>query len=243
MCLGISPESPIPSSPPYHGSETKAVLAPANQRLTRQMSMSKAPRDTMWERRRWQQVLREERWMKSSNNTGDSGSESDITDDDLSELKGCIELGFGFKEEEGQALCNTLPALGLYFAVNRHLSPSPRSTLQGQSPCSPSPSSPPSPSSSTTSEPETGKIFFSPGIDANHLHISFEHRMWNIEFRIGGQNSSLSFRHLSFSVGYRNPMPCLVSLMTCFAGEDPELVKIKLRHWAQAVACSLMQSF
>jgi len=27
-----------------------------------------------------------------------------------------------------------------------------------------------------------------------------------------------------------------------YAGDDPEHVKTKLRHWAQAVACSVMQS-
>jgi len=39
---------------------------------------------------------------------------------------------------------------------------------------------------------------------------------------------------------------CIVLLMgfapLCNAGDDPELVKTKLRHWAQAVACSVMQS-
>lgn len=165
MCLGLSSELPAPDSPPYYGSESEevhVVLQRSNRQLSKQMSMTRAPRDAVWEKQRWQQVLRKEYRRKSS--AGDSSSESDITDEDLSELKGCIELGFGFKEDEGQALCNTLPALDLYFAVNRHLSPSPRSTLrgQGQSPWSPSPSSPPSPSGSTMSEHEPWKIC-SPG--------------------------------------------------------------------------------
>lgn len=33
----------------------------------------------------------------------------------------------------------------------------------------------------------------------------------------------------------------ICSLDMC-VGDDPEHVKTKLRHWAQAVACSLMQS-
>ncbi|OWM71692.1 uncharacterized protein LOC116197081 [Punica granatum] len=193
MCIGLTSKLPAPNSPCYDGSENEevpAVVCPhRNRQLSRQMSMSETPRDAIWERRRRQQVLRKEHRRKST--TGDNSSDSDITDEDLSELKACIELGFGFKEEKGQELCNTLPALDLYFAVNRQLSSSPRSTLQGHmSPWSSpslSPSNLPSPSGSTTSEPETWKI--------------------------------------------------------CSPGEDPQQVKIKLRHWAQAVACSLMQSY
>lgn len=35
--------------------------------------------------------------------------------------------------------------------------------------------------------------------------------------------------------------PITVNLMSC-AGDNPQQVKQRLRHWAQAVACSLMQS-
>lgn len=86
------------------------------KRLSKQLSMCETPRDLLWERRR-RQILKQER--RKDNDV------EDLTDEDLSELKGCIELGFGFKEEEGQGLCNTLPALDLYFAVNRQLSTSP----------------------------------------------------------------------------------------------------------------------
>ena len=54
--------------------------------------------------------------------------ESAVTDElseDLKELKGCLQLGFGFTDDEGgQRLTNTLPALDIYFAVNRLGSPS-----------------------------------------------------------------------------------------------------------------------
>ncbi|KAI5314233.1 hypothetical protein L3X38_043409 [Prunus dulcis] len=33
-----------------------------------------------------------------------------LTDEDLDELKGCLDLGFGFSYEEIPELCNTLPA-------------------------------------------------------------------------------------------------------------------------------------
>lgn len=90
------------------------------KRLSKQLSMCEKPRDIAWERRRMQERRR-------SSTVCD-----DLTDEDLHELKGCIELGFGFNEEDGQRLCNTLPALDLYFAVNRRLSPSPVSTPQSR---------------------------------------------------------------------------------------------------------------
>ncbi|KAE8687313.1 PRA1 family protein E [Hibiscus syriacus] len=80
--------------------------------LSKQLSLGETSREMAWERRR-RQILRQQR--------GKNG----LTDDDLHELRGCIELGFGFNEEDGQKLCITLPALDLYFAVNRQLSPSP----------------------------------------------------------------------------------------------------------------------
>ncbi|KAE8721620.1 Ankyrin repeat family protein [Hibiscus syriacus] len=150
-------------------------LMKSRRYLSKQLSLCETSRDIAWERRR-RQILRHQR--------GKNG----LTDEDLHELRGCIELGFGFNEEDGQKLCNTLPALDLYFAVNRQLSPSPVSTPQ--SGCSSSASSLGSRSSSfdsPVSEPADWKIY-SPG-------------------------------------------------------ENPQQVKTKLRHWAQAVACSLMQSF
>ena len=91
--------------------------------LSKQLSMCETRRDRAWERRR-RQILMQERRRRGLLES------DDLTDEDLHELKGCIELGFGFKEEEGHQLTNTLPALDLYFAVNRQLSPSPVSTPQ-----------------------------------------------------------------------------------------------------------------
>ncbi|KAF8401180.1 hypothetical protein HHK36_014484 [Tetracentron sinense] len=141
------------------------------KRLSKQLSMCETPRDAAWERRR-----RQERRRNGFGNS-DAGILR-VTDEDLHELKGCIELGFGFKEEEGQGLCNTLPALDLYFAVNRQFSPSPVSTPSGRS-----------------------SSFDSPRSDSADS--------WKI----------------------------------CSPGDNPEQVKTKLRHWAQAVACSVRQSY
>ncbi|KAL4591218.1 hypothetical protein LXL04_004172 [Taraxacum kok-saghyz] len=42
-----------------------------------------------------------------------------LTDEDLDELKGCFDLGFGFSYEEIPELCNTLPALELCYSMSQ----------------------------------------------------------------------------------------------------------------------------
>ncbi|KAK9691734.1 hypothetical protein RND81_09G215600 [Saponaria officinalis] len=146
------------------------------KKLSKQLSMCETPRDKAWEKRR-RQILRQERKKNVD--------VEDITDEDFNELKGSIELGFGFNEEAGQRLCNTLPALDLYFAVNRQLSPSPGSTPHSQG--------------SANSTGTRSSSFGSPTSEES----------WKI----------------------------------CGPGDSPQQVKTRLRHWAQAVACSVMQSF
>ncbi|KAE8690466.1 Inositol transporter 1 isoform 1 [Hibiscus syriacus] len=41
-----------------------------------------------------------------------------LTGDDLDELKGCLDLGFGFSYDEIPELCNTLPALELCYSMS-----------------------------------------------------------------------------------------------------------------------------
>ncbi|XP_065853515.1 uncharacterized protein [Euphorbia lathyris] len=186
----LSSSSSSSSSPFLDESESEDLqrmpLAPPRFKnkkcLSKQLSMCETRRDIAWERRR-RQILNQERRM---NNVVDNGD--DLTDEDLNELKGCIELGFGFNEEAGQRLCNTLPALDLYFAVNRQIS------------CSPA-SSP-------------------------HSHSQ----------RIS--SASLGTRSSSFG----SPTASESDWKICSPGDDPQQVKMKLRHWAQAVACSVLQS-
>ncbi|CAH9062208.1 unnamed protein product [Cuscuta epithymum] len=47
------------------------------------------------------------------------GRTKSLTDDDLEELKGCLDLGFGFNYEEIPELCNTLPALELCYSMSQ----------------------------------------------------------------------------------------------------------------------------
>lgn len=47
------------------------------------------------------------------------GRTKSLTDDDLEELKGCLDLGFGFNYEEIPELRNTLPALELCYSMSQ----------------------------------------------------------------------------------------------------------------------------
>lgn len=42
-----------------------------------------------------------------------------LTDEDLDELKGCFDLGFGFSYDEIPELCTTLPALELCYSMSQ----------------------------------------------------------------------------------------------------------------------------
>ncbi|XP_065876064.1 uncharacterized protein [Euphorbia lathyris] len=66
-------------------------------------------------------IDRDEAWLRRKGKCKNRRSKS-VTDDDLEELKACIELGFGFDSPESldKRLSDTLPALGLYHAVNKH---------------------------------------------------------------------------------------------------------------------------
>ncbi|CAI0433906.1 unnamed protein product [Linum tenue] len=165
--------------------QRKAVAVKSKKCLSKQLSMCETPRDVAWERRR-RQILSQERRKRG---IPVMESSEDLTDEDLNELKGCIELGFGFNEEKGQHLTNTFPALDLYFAVNRQLSPSPVSTPNRRS-------------------LERQQTLDSPKSDPE--------KDWKICNPVWG---------------------------VWDAGDHPDQVKTKLRHWAQAVACSVMQSY
>ncbi|WOL03660.1 hypothetical protein Cni_G12380 [Canna indica] len=51
------------------------------------------------------------------NRLGEFAKTRSLTDDDLEELKGCLDLGFGFSYEVIPELRNTLPALELCYSM------------------------------------------------------------------------------------------------------------------------------
>ncbi|XP_014513550.1 uncharacterized protein LOC106771977 [Vigna radiata var. radiata] len=77
-----------------------------------------------------------------------------LSDEDLEELKGCLDLGFGFSYEEIPELCNTLPALELCYSMSQK--------FMDNSPPSPSPSNLPAPAHSLSTSIANWKIS-SPG--------------------------------------------------------------------------------
>jgi hypothetical protein len=50
---------------------------------------------------------------------GGVGRARSLTDDDLEELKGCVDLGFGFSYNEIPEVCGTLPALELCYSMSQ----------------------------------------------------------------------------------------------------------------------------
>ncbi|KAJ8504384.1 hypothetical protein OPV22_005270 [Ensete ventricosum] len=177
--------------------------------LSKQLSMRETRMEAKWEKRRSQIHQKRcvmERGVVGEGGEGDevaaaaaegserrlNGKTKGLTDEDLDELRGSIDLGFGFSEVEGgQDLCDTLPALNLYFAVNRQLS-------------DPKIQSSPSPASTPTATSSSSTLCGLPSP--------------------------------------RSPNEQSDSWKICNPGDNPQHVKTRLRHWAQAVACSLRQS-
>ncbi|XP_062207776.1 uncharacterized protein LOC133909383 [Phragmites australis] len=60
-----------------------------------------------------------------------------LTEEDLEELKGCLDLGFGFAYSEIPELCGTLPALELCYSMTRRFLDEQRAPGQEQEPAAP----------------------------------------------------------------------------------------------------------
>ncbi|KAM7520473.1 hypothetical protein LguiB_019435 [Lonicera macranthoides] len=106
------PPPPPPPRPQTLLHQPSSLQPPLAAPLYKQKSWSPDTyREEAWLRRKGMHDHRRERRTKS------------VTDEDLDELKACIELGFGFDSPESDPhLSDTLPALGLYYAVNRQYS-------------------------------------------------------------------------------------------------------------------------
>ncbi|KAI4367615.1 hypothetical protein MLD38_023331 [Melastoma candidum] len=124
-------------------------------------------------------VHREEAWLRRKESFALGRITKSVTDDDLEDLKACIELGFGFDASAvvDPKLADALPALGLYQAVHRRYN---RSLSRSSSAASFA-------SSSSSEDEIDGDSFYDPG-------------------------------------------------------DDPVMVKTRLRQWAQVVACFVRQT-
>ncbi|KAJ0704129.1 hypothetical protein HanPI659440_Chr14g0559241 [Helianthus annuus] len=79
------------------------------------------PTHPLYAQKSWSPDLhRDEQWIRRKGKHKYRKSKS-VTDEDIDELKGCIELGFGFEHspKSDDRLSDTLPALGFYHAVNK----------------------------------------------------------------------------------------------------------------------------
>ncbi|CAK9882383.1 unnamed protein product [Sphagnum jensenii] len=151
----------------------------------------------------------EEAWERRRRDSRSSSSSltRSLTDEDMDELRGCIDLGFGFsKEQEDMELCNTLPALELCYAITRQYN----DVVTGRSSSSPISTS---------------------GRSSNSISRSFD--------QTSSSSSSSLDRTSSSSSLLSSPME---SWRISSPGDHPSQVKTRLRHWAQAVACTLRQS-
>jgi len=191
-------EISMPAQAPVTRAHPGATGSNKKRILSKQLSMKETTREVKWEKRRRQiQRQRSSRGMYDSDRVTSAsmhGLANGVTDEDLDELKGSMELGFGFNEENGgQNLCDTLPALDLYFAVNRQISePKMRVCIRSMPSLSMATSS-----SSTQSSPCGSPM---------------------------AQHSLLD------------------SLKISSPGDNPQLIKTRLRQWAQVVACSVKHS-
>lgn len=203
--VGMSLEAPARLGSSASGDRN---LWRTRRKLTKQRSWSnESSREEAWRKKKDQFVVEEGRGIHGSSSTNASdrscwpvhGVKSrprarNLTDEDLDELRGFIDLGFRFSyEEEHHELCNTLPALDLYYAVNREYIGSKFKSLSFSSSSS---SSPPSSSPASATDRSSCGSPMSPLCDT-----------WRI----------------------------------ASPGDNPQHVKTRLRHWAQAVACSVRQ--
>ncbi|XP_019182407.1 PREDICTED: uncharacterized protein LOC109177496 [Ipomoea nil] len=139
-----------------------------------------AASSSLYKQNTWSpETFRDEVWQRRKENHGKhlKRRSKSVTDEDLNELKACIELGFGFEldsPEMDQRLSETFPAYSLFYSVNKHLNDTVSKTANA-SDCD------------TASSVGSPDAMFAPG-------------------------------------------------------ERPEIVKTRLKRWAQVVACSLRHS-
>ncbi|KAK9135997.1 hypothetical protein Syun_015327 [Stephania yunnanensis] len=137
-------------------------------------------------------TFRDEAWLRRQDIHRNGRRSRSVTEEDLDELKGCIELGFGFDSPElDRKLSDTLPALGLFYAVNKSYS------------------------DSLTKSPPPTLFSSSSSSSSSCCSLSCD----------GSSSSPIGSPHRILSLG-----------------DDPKVVKARLRQWAQVVACSVRQS-
>ncbi|EHA8590859.1 hypothetical protein COCNU_scaffold026027G000010 [Cocos nucifera] len=108
------PETPISISNP-----NSRVLPAAVEEEVVNLFEGRVRREEAWPRKGGGVML--EGYVEAADGGEDEGfgRTRSLTDDDLEDLKGCLDLGFGFSYDEIPQLCNTLPALELCYSMSQ----------------------------------------------------------------------------------------------------------------------------
>ncbi|XP_019172591.1 PREDICTED: uncharacterized protein LOC109167965 [Ipomoea nil] len=114
-CISNNAESRSPSPPPhgtlFHGVEGDGFGWFKNEE-------GEDPWQSMKGKKKKKKQVFLEGYVETSDED-ELGRTKSLTDDDLEELKGCLDLGFGFNYEEIPELRNTLPALELCYSMSQ----------------------------------------------------------------------------------------------------------------------------
>ncbi|XP_008790647.2 uncharacterized protein LOC103707781 [Phoenix dactylifera] len=107
------PETPVSISNP-----NTSVFPAAVEEEEEILFEGRVRREEAWPRKSGEVML--EGYVEAADGGGEEGygRTRNLTDDDLEDLKGCLDLGFGFSYEEIPELCNTLPALELCYSMS-----------------------------------------------------------------------------------------------------------------------------
>ncbi|XP_044465099.1 uncharacterized protein LOC123195463 [Mangifera indica] len=103
----------------HHESEALTFTPPRNgfHQQNAHLSKSSSSKSLRPSKKKKNQVLLE--GYVETDSEDDLKRTKSLTDEDLDELKGCCDLGFGFSYEEIPELCNTLPALELCYSMSQ----------------------------------------------------------------------------------------------------------------------------
>ncbi|XP_031114205.1 uncharacterized protein LOC116017719 [Ipomoea triloba] len=125
-CISNNAESRSPSPPPRHG---RTLFHEFEEEEEEGVCYSNGfgwfkneEREDPWETMKAKKKKKKQVFLEGYVETSDEdelGRTKSLTDDDLEELKGCLDLGFGFNYEEIPELRNTLPALELCYSMTQ----------------------------------------------------------------------------------------------------------------------------
>ena len=209
----ISPESAIEGDPEAQTLHFQSEFSSEHDR-------DESVFPTYWNNTKKNQILLEG-FVEASDEDNLTRTKS-LTDDDLEDLKGCVDLGFAFCYDEIPELCNTLPALELCYSMNQKFMDEHQKVPENPLPESMDSVSGPIPNWKISSP---GKPFCS--ILNLNIACKIEKEFLFVWLTV------LQFMNFLFRLSMIQ-----FEIVLC-SGDHPEDVKARLKYWAQAVACTV----